>query len=286
MVWNVSKRHWVHWDGNTQSPLGRNLLASLGLGAPLHGKHGELDFALIKRQTDLSEMIQPRVIPTSSTRQRRNAVPRTMPPIASPATADLKATNASTPSPTSAPIRFARSSSRKSRLPGSTSSSLNWKLPVISHRKKKVFVARENIGRRAWTEFGRGLLSTQRIGAHHARAAHPACATRENISPWFQGLRRHPNGLHRCRPYLFDTSSRGNSNAAMTTAPLNRRSKARLTRIPQDPLNLASATSELHVIPSRIRREKRARTEAKPNVDLTTADCVTGNIFRAPSLNA
>jgi hypothetical protein len=58
LVWNVSKRHWVHWDGNTQSPLGRNLLASLGLGAPLHGKHGELDFALVKRQTDLSEMIK------------------------------------------------------------------------------------------------------------------------------------------------------------------------------------------------------------------------------------
>ena len=58
LVWNVSNRHWVHWDGNTQSPLGRNLLASLGLGAPLHGKHGELDFAMVKRQTDLSEMIQ------------------------------------------------------------------------------------------------------------------------------------------------------------------------------------------------------------------------------------
>jgi hypothetical protein len=59
LVWNVSNRHWVHWDGNTRSPLGRNLLASLGLGAPLHGKHGELDFAMVKRQTDLSEMIQP-----------------------------------------------------------------------------------------------------------------------------------------------------------------------------------------------------------------------------------
>jgi processive rubber oxygenase RoxA-like protein len=58
LVWNVSNRHWVHWDGNTRSPLGRNLLASLGLGAPLHGKHGELDFAMVKRQTDLSEMIQ------------------------------------------------------------------------------------------------------------------------------------------------------------------------------------------------------------------------------------
>lgn len=58
LVWNVAKRHWVHWDGNTQSPIGRNLLASLGLGAPLHRKHAELDFALIKRQTDLSETIQ------------------------------------------------------------------------------------------------------------------------------------------------------------------------------------------------------------------------------------
>jgi mono/diheme cytochrome c family protein len=58
LVWNVSKRHWVHWDGNTRSPLGRNLLASLGLGAPLDGKHGALDFAMVKRQTDLTEMIQ------------------------------------------------------------------------------------------------------------------------------------------------------------------------------------------------------------------------------------
>lgn len=58
LVWNVGKRRWVHWDGNTQSPLGRNLLASLGLGAPLDGKQGALDFALVKRQTDLTEMIQ------------------------------------------------------------------------------------------------------------------------------------------------------------------------------------------------------------------------------------
>src|SRR5256886_119086 len=59
LVWNLDKRHWVHWDGNTQSPIGRNLLASLGLGAPLMGKHGQLDFALVKRQTDLSESIRP-----------------------------------------------------------------------------------------------------------------------------------------------------------------------------------------------------------------------------------
>src|ERR1043166_8636049 len=59
LVWNVEKRHWVHWDGNTQSPIGRNLLASLGLGAPLIEKHGELDFALVQKQTDLSEGIHP-----------------------------------------------------------------------------------------------------------------------------------------------------------------------------------------------------------------------------------
>ncbi len=59
LVWNVANRHWVHWDGNTQSPLARNLLASLGLGAPLQGHHGDLDFVLVKRQTDLSELIQP-----------------------------------------------------------------------------------------------------------------------------------------------------------------------------------------------------------------------------------
>jgi hypothetical protein len=33
------------------------LLASLGLGAPLIGRHGELDFAAVRRQTDLSERI-------------------------------------------------------------------------------------------------------------------------------------------------------------------------------------------------------------------------------------
>jgi hypothetical protein len=59
LVWNVDQRTWVHWDGNTKSPISRNLLASLGLGAPLHGKRGDLDFATVKRQTDLSESIRP-----------------------------------------------------------------------------------------------------------------------------------------------------------------------------------------------------------------------------------
>lgn len=63
LVWNVDKRTWVHWDGNTSSPIARNLLASLGLGAPMHAKHGDLQFALVKRQTDLSEKIRPPAYP-------------------------------------------------------------------------------------------------------------------------------------------------------------------------------------------------------------------------------
>lgn len=59
LVWNLDQRHWVHWDGNTQTPLGRNLLAALGLGAPLIGKEGHLNFNLVKRQTDLTEHIRP-----------------------------------------------------------------------------------------------------------------------------------------------------------------------------------------------------------------------------------
>ena len=59
IVWNEDQREWVHDDGNTHSPIIRNLAASLGLGAPLVGHHGELDFALVKRQTDLSQRIRP-----------------------------------------------------------------------------------------------------------------------------------------------------------------------------------------------------------------------------------
>ena len=59
LVWNLEHRHWVHWDGNTQSPVGRNLLAALGLGAPLLGKQGQLDFTMVTRQTALSERIRP-----------------------------------------------------------------------------------------------------------------------------------------------------------------------------------------------------------------------------------
>jgi hypothetical protein len=59
LVWNVEKRPWVHWDGNTRSPIARNLLASLGLGAPLHGHRADLNFADVERQTELTEKIRP-----------------------------------------------------------------------------------------------------------------------------------------------------------------------------------------------------------------------------------
>lgn len=76
LVWNVDKRTWVHWDGNTKSPIARNLLASLGLGAPIHGKQGDLDFAMVKRQTDLSEKIRPPryPFPIDQTAAKRGAV--------------------------------------------------------------------------------------------------------------------------------------------------------------------------------------------------------------------
>ena len=59
LVWNVEKRPWVHWDGNTRSPIARNLLASLGLGAPLYGHRADLNFADVQRQTELTERIRP-----------------------------------------------------------------------------------------------------------------------------------------------------------------------------------------------------------------------------------
>lgn len=63
LVWNLEHRHWVHWDGNTRSPLGRNILASLGLGAPLVDGRAQLDMALIRRHTQLTEHIAPPAYP-------------------------------------------------------------------------------------------------------------------------------------------------------------------------------------------------------------------------------
>jgi hypothetical protein len=59
VFWNAGARPWVHWDGNTRSPLGRNVLASLGLGAPLVGKKGEINLDLVKRHTELTQTVRP-----------------------------------------------------------------------------------------------------------------------------------------------------------------------------------------------------------------------------------
>jgi len=58
VAWNLADRRWVHWDGNTQSPMDRNVLAALGLGAPLTGNRALLDVAAVARQTELSERIR------------------------------------------------------------------------------------------------------------------------------------------------------------------------------------------------------------------------------------
>jgi hypothetical protein len=59
IVWDEDQRRWVHFDANTRSPIVRNLAASLGLGAPLIGHHGDVDFAGLQRQTALSQVIRP-----------------------------------------------------------------------------------------------------------------------------------------------------------------------------------------------------------------------------------
>jgi hypothetical protein len=69
IVWNEDQRTWVHVDGNTRSPIIRNLAASLGLGAPLIGHTGVLDFAALERHTALSEVILPPRYPLSIDRK-------------------------------------------------------------------------------------------------------------------------------------------------------------------------------------------------------------------------
>ncbi|HZT56229.1 MAG TPA: hypothetical protein VFA35_08395, partial [Burkholderiaceae bacterium] len=59
LLWNTADRPWVDWDANSRSPLGRNILTALALGAPLLGRRAELDLALVQRHTALTEVIRP-----------------------------------------------------------------------------------------------------------------------------------------------------------------------------------------------------------------------------------
>jgi mono/diheme cytochrome c family protein len=58
VAWNLGDREWVHWDGNNNDPIARNLAASLGLGAPIVDTHAILDFASVKRQTEITQKIR------------------------------------------------------------------------------------------------------------------------------------------------------------------------------------------------------------------------------------
>ncbi|MBI2193913.1 MAG: cytochrome c [Planctomycetes bacterium] len=58
-IWDADRRPWVHVDGNTSSPVHRNLAAALVLGAPLQGHRGHLDYTLLVRQTEIAEHIRP-----------------------------------------------------------------------------------------------------------------------------------------------------------------------------------------------------------------------------------
>jgi len=57
LAWDLRQRTRVHWDGNTRSPIARNLAAALGLGAPLIGRRGMVEFATVERHTRLTEQI-------------------------------------------------------------------------------------------------------------------------------------------------------------------------------------------------------------------------------------
>lgn len=70
IVWNLSERTWVHWDGNNDQPLARNLGAALGLGTPMVGQGRLVDFAAIERHTTLSERIRAPRYPWAIDRER------------------------------------------------------------------------------------------------------------------------------------------------------------------------------------------------------------------------
>ena len=62
VVWNVENRKWgaLGWElYGIRCRAKWNLLAAVGLGAPLIGGHkAVMDFSLVKRQTDISEQIR------------------------------------------------------------------------------------------------------------------------------------------------------------------------------------------------------------------------------------
>lgn len=62
VLFNLSKRDWVHWDGNNNNVVGRNVAAVLGLGAPSPDK---LHMPHLLRHTALTESIRHPIWPWS-----------------------------------------------------------------------------------------------------------------------------------------------------------------------------------------------------------------------------
>ena len=60
ILFNLDRRDWVHWDGNNNNPLGRNVAAVLGLGAPSGDK---LHVPHLLRHTTLTQSIRPPIWP-------------------------------------------------------------------------------------------------------------------------------------------------------------------------------------------------------------------------------
>ena len=58
ITWDLSDRRWVHWDGNNDEPLARNLGAALGLGAAMLGNGRLVNFDDVRRHTNLTQSIR------------------------------------------------------------------------------------------------------------------------------------------------------------------------------------------------------------------------------------
>lgn len=63
VIWDLDHRRWVHSDGNTSTPVTRNLLGAVGLGAPIVDRHAILDMKAAVYQTSITEKIRPAKYP-------------------------------------------------------------------------------------------------------------------------------------------------------------------------------------------------------------------------------
>ena len=193
LVWNLEKRHWVHCDGNTQSPLGRNLLAALGLGAPLVGKQGKLDFPLVKRQTDLSEHILPPVYPFGIDRAvaARGAVHYQAQCAQCHDGPENDTRLYTTAEIGTQPLRTDLFTQKQADLFNTFLLQAGWRFRATHHRRNRPFAALKSSGRHHWRECGRG----RRIFIMVRCARWSSCLPRlRRVRNHFDGDRRNTTG--------------------------------------------------------------------------------------------